>query len=51
MMGYGPEDRNAVLELTYNYGVNEYDKGNAYGQVWMGRLYYFCSSVNFEGLP
>lgn len=32
-MGYGPEDKNAVLELTYNYGVTEYDKGNAYAQV------------------
>lgn len=33
MMGYGPEDKNAVLELTYNYGVTEYDKGNGYAQV------------------
>lgn len=33
MLGYGPEDKNAVLELTYNYGVTEYDKGNAYAQV------------------
>ena len=33
MMGYGPEDKNAVLELTYNYGVTEYAKGNAYAQV------------------
>ncbi|TVU16907.1 hypothetical protein EJB05_32910, partial [Eragrostis curvula] len=33
MMGYGPEDKNAVLELTYNYGVTEYDKGNAYAQI------------------
>lgn len=33
MMGYGPEDKSAVLELTYNYGVTEYDKGNAYAQV------------------
>lgn len=32
-MGYGPEDKNAVLELTYNYGVTEYDKGNGYAQV------------------
>lgn len=34
MMGYGPEDKNSVLELTYNYDVKEYDKGNAYGQVY-----------------
>ena len=33
IMGYGPEDKNAVLELTYNYGVTEYDKGNGYTQV------------------
>lgn len=33
MMGYGPEDKNAVMELTYSYGVTEYDKGNGYGQV------------------
>ena len=33
MVGYGPEDKSTVLELTYNYGVTEYDKGNAYAQV------------------
>lgn len=36
MMGYGPEDQNAVLELTYKYGVAKYDKGNAYGQIAIG---------------
>ncbi|KAL6877631.1 hypothetical protein ACP4OV_012846 [Aristida adscensionis] len=36
MMGYGPEEKNAVLELTYNYGVTEYDKGNAYAQIAIG---------------
>lgn len=33
MLGYGPEDTSSVMELTYNYGVTEYDKGNAYAQV------------------
>ncbi|XP_044394030.1 probable lactoylglutathione lyase, chloroplastic isoform X2 [Triticum aestivum] len=33
VMGYGPEDRNAVLELTYKYGIAKYDKGKAYGQM------------------
>ncbi|KAJ6381834.1 hypothetical protein OIU77_030488 [Salix suchowensis] len=32
MIGYGSEDKNCVLELTYNYGITEYDKGNAYAQ-------------------
>ncbi|KAL5665005.1 hypothetical protein ACJX0J_025113, partial [Zea mays] len=36
MMGYGPEDKDAVLELTYNYGVTEYAKGNAYAQIAIG---------------
>ncbi|KAI3981013.1 hypothetical protein MKX01_026419 [Papaver californicum] len=36
MMGYGPEDKSTVLELTYNYGVAEYSKGNAYAQIAIG---------------
>uniref|UniRef100_A0A383WPL6 Glyoxalase I n=1 Tax=Tetradesmus obliquus TaxID=3088 RepID=A0A383WPL6_TETOB len=32
-LGYGPEEDNCVLELTYNYGKTEYAKGNAYAQV------------------
>ncbi|XP_057960621.1 lactoylglutathione lyase GLX1-like [Malania oleifera] len=33
MMGYGDEHETTVLGLTYNYGVTEYTKGNAYAQV------------------
>ncbi|KAK4343431.1 hypothetical protein RND71_036525 [Anisodus tanguticus] len=36
MLGYGPEDTSAVMELTYNYGVTEYVKGNAYAQMAIG---------------
>ncbi len=32
-VGYGDEREHAVLELTYNYGVDRYDIGNAYGHV------------------
>ncbi len=32
-VGYGDEADHAVLELTYNYGVDRYDLGNAYGHV------------------
>ncbi|KAL3268855.1 hypothetical protein HHI36_007944 [Cryptolaemus montrouzieri] len=28
MIGYGPEDTHFVVELTYNYGVKSYEKGN-----------------------
>ena len=32
-VGYGDESQGAVLELTYNYGVDEYELGTAYGHV------------------
>ena len=32
-VGYGDERTNAVLELTYNYGVDRYDLGTGYGHV------------------
>jgi len=32
-VGYDDEDRTAVLELTYNYGVERYELGTAYGHV------------------
>jgi lactoylglutathione lyase len=35
-VGYDSEERSAVLELTYNYGVERYDLGSAYGHVAIG---------------
>jgi lactoylglutathione lyase len=32
-VGYGNESQHAVLELTYNYGVDRYDIGSGYGHV------------------
>ena len=32
-VGYGDEASSSVLELTYNYGVDRYDLGNAYGHI------------------
>ncbi|EGH1755917.1 lactoylglutathione lyase [Salmonella enterica] len=32
-VGYGPETEEAVIELTYNWGVESYDTGNAYGHI------------------
>jgi lactoylglutathione lyase len=32
-VGYDTEDRAAVLELTYNHGVERYDMGGAFGHV------------------
>lgn len=51
MMGYGPEDKNTVLELTYNYGVREYDKGNGYAQIAVGTddVYKTAEAVKLYG--
>ena len=32
-VGYDGEDRSAVLELTYNHGVDRYDLGAGFGHV------------------
>ena len=32
-VGYDTEDRASVIELTYNYGVERYDLGSAYGHI------------------
>jgi lactoylglutathione lyase len=32
-VGYDDESRASVLELTYNYGVDRYDLGGAFGHV------------------
>ncbi len=32
-LGYGDESDNTVIELTYNWGVDSYDIGNAYGHI------------------
>ena len=32
-VGYGDERENAVIELTYNWGVDRYDIGKGYGHI------------------
>lgn len=32
-IGYGDERENTVIELTYNWGVDRYDMGKAYGHI------------------
>lgn len=32
-LGFGEETDTCVLELTYNYGISDYDMGNAYGHI------------------
>ena len=35
-LGYGDERSHTVLELTYNYGVNAYEMGTAFGHLALG---------------
>jgi lactoylglutathione lyase len=35
-VGYGDESDHAVLELTYNYGVERYELGTGFGHVAVG---------------
>jgi len=35
-VGYDDEKRQAALELTYNYGVERYELGTAFGHVAIG---------------
>lgn len=35
-VGYGSEDSEAVIELTYNYGVETYEMGSAFGHLAVG---------------
>ncbi len=50
-VGYGTNPDHAELELTYNYGVDKYDLGNAYGHIAIGveDVYRTCDQVKAAG--
>jgi lactoylglutathione lyase len=50
-VGYDDEDKTAVLELTYNYGVDKYELGTAYGHVAIAvsDAYKACDAVKSRG--
>ena len=50
-LGYGPEETHTVLELTYNWGVSEYDLGDAYGHIALGveDIYKACDEIRAAG--
>ncbi|MEO8134866.1 MAG: lactoylglutathione lyase [Betaproteobacteria bacterium] len=50
-VGYGEEDDNAVLELTYNYGVEKYELGNAFGHIAVAvpDVYKACDAIRAKG--
>ena len=50
-VGYDTEDRSAVIELTYNYGVDKYELGGAYGHIAieMPDVKSLCDKVRAKG--
>ena len=50
-MGYGDEAKEAVLELTYNWGVGFYEIGAGYGHVAIevGDAYKACDEIRRRG--
>jgi lactoylglutathione lyase len=50
-LGYGSNPEHAELELTYNYGVDKYDMGTAYGHIALSAddIYKVCDDVRAKG--
>lgn len=50
-VGYGDENSNAVLELTYNWGVDSYDLGSAFGHIALEveNVYEACDKIRAKG--
>jgi lactoylglutathione lyase len=50
-VGYGSNPGHAELELTYNYGVDKYDLGTAYGHLAIGvdDVYAACDRIRASG--
>ena len=50
-VGYGDESDEAVIELTHNWGVQEYQLGNAYGHIAIEvpDAYAACAAIKQRG--
>ena len=50
-VGYDTEDKAAVIELTFNYGVDKYDLGSAFGHIAleMPDVAKACAAVKAKG--
>jgi len=51
-LGYADESAETVLELTYNYGIESYDLGTAFGHLAFGvpDIYAACDRMKNEGV-
>jgi lactoylglutathione lyase len=50
-VGYASNPEQAELELTYNYGVEKYEIGTAYGHIALGvaDVYAACEKIRANG--
>jgi lactoylglutathione lyase len=50
-VGYGDESDHTVLELTYNWGTDHYNLGDAYGHIAIGvdDIYQTCDRIKQLG--
>lgn len=50
-LGYGEESDGAVIELTYNWGVDKYEIGSGYGHVAIAvpDVYGACAEMRIRG--
>ncbi|PTT55659.1 lactoylglutathione lyase [Aeromonas sp. HMWF014] len=50
-VGYGDEKDESVIELTYNWGVSEYELGSAYGHIALEAddIYGTCDALRAAG--
>ena len=50
-VGYGPESEQAVIELTHNWGVSNYELGTAFGHIALevDDAYAACDSIRTAG--
>lgn len=50
-VGYGDESENAVIELTYNWGVDSYEQGTGFGHIAIevDDVYATCEAIKKLG--
>ena len=50
-VGYDGEDKTSVIELTYNYGVDKYEQGSAFGHLAFAvdDVYKTCDAIKAAG--
>ena len=50
-VGYGEESEHAVIELTYNWGVDRYELGTAFGHIALevDNAYAACDEIRAAG--